>query len=543
MDPVALADLREPLWYYVVTPILGLAALVLTIRLRAPQWRRFADGVRAVRGGGGEGVSPGQAATLATVTAFAAASAVGAMTAVTLGGAGTLPWLWLFGIVLAPLRYAEVWLARTDAPGKSGGDVEVTGSLARRFFRMGDRWRLVGALVAALAVGAGFAWGGGANGDALARVTEIVLPGSTLALVGGAAVVGAVLAVGGSRTLPIAGWLGAAGLVALVVAALWGFASDPGGCFAVLGRAFADALEGAPQIDHWTGAFAGEIARASVAYMLVPLAAPTGVSGALHSLAGGKTRDQAALAVLGPFFCAVAATLLVMVGVGSGALGTRVEGQRALMEDTRIYRIAAESASQRAESDRLYDGMERILEGESRNPTISVGTARGMVHEPRFVQMKEGALVPADIALRMVKGRPDRILVPGRYGALQEADLALLNDVYVTGQMLPDGAGLLAASLEAAHDLAPRLLLAALLALAAVAFGAWGAGVARSLSAKLPPPVRIGAALLPAIGGGLAATGLTPWIAPLGALLAGALVTLSALLLLVRAGEIAKLDR
>lgn len=543
MDPVVLADLREPLWYYVVTPILGLAALVLTIRLRAPQWRRFADGLRAVRGGGGEGVSPGQAATLATVTAFAAAAAVGAMTAVTLGGAGTLPWLWLFGIVLAPLRYAEVWLARTDAPGKSGGDDEVTGSLARRFFRMGDRWRLAGVLVAVLAVGAGFAWGGGANGDALARVTEIVLPGSTLALVGGAAVVGAVLAVGGARTLPIAGWLGAAGLVTLVAAALWGFASDPGACFAVLGRAFADAFEGAPQLDHWTGAFAGEIARASVVYILVPLAAPTGVSGALHSLAGGKTRDQAALAVIGPFVCAVAATLLVMVGVGSGALGTRIEGRRGLMEDARIYRVAAESASQRAESDRLYEGMERILEGAPRNPTLSVGTARGMVHEPRFELLKDGQFVPADIALRVVKGRPDRVMVPGRYGALQEAELSLLNDVYVSGQMLPDGERLLTGSLEAAHDLAPRLMLAALLALAAVAFGAWGAGIARSLSTKLPMPVRLGAALLPALGGGLAATGLAPWLTPLGAILAGGLVAISALLLLARVGEIAKLDR
>ncbi|MCU0671518.1 MAG: alanine:cation symporter family protein [Myxococcota bacterium] len=542
MDPVALADAHEPLWYYLVTPLLVLTALVLTVRLRAPQWRRLPDAIRALRGPS-EGITPLPAFGLSTVGTFGAASAIGAFTAVSLGGAGALPWLWLFGFLLAPIPYAEIWLARTDAPGRAGSDDDATGSLARRLYRMGERWRLLGALLALLVIFAAFTFGGAANADALARATSTILPGSTLALVGAAAGVGALLALGGSRTHAIAGWLGLVGLGTLLAAGLWALFSDPGGCFGALASSFTDAFEGAAQRDAWTGALAGEIARSTTTALFVPLAAPTGASGAVHALSAHKTRDQAALSLLGSLTAVVIATLLVMVGVGTGALGQRVQSRRAILDDVRIHRLAAESASQRAEEERLYTGMERIADGASRNPSISVATARGMIHEPRFVQVENGETKPADLALRVVRGRPDRVMLPGRFGALQEAPLSVLEDVYVEGEMVPDGPELASASLERAHDFAPRLALAALLALAAVGFAVWGTSAARALSSRLPPALALGVSILPAAGAGLAISGVAPWLAPLGALAAGALVALAALVILARSREIATLDR
>jgi hypothetical protein len=408
---------------------------------------------------------------------------------------------------------------------------------------MGDRWRLVGVVLALLVLVTAWSFGGGANGEALARATTSVLPGSTVALVGGAAVVGALLALGGTRTLPIAGWLGVAGLGALFVAALWALGSNPGGCFGALASAFGDAFEGAPQRDEWTGALAGEIARSTTTALFVPLAAPTGASGAIHALSSHKTRDQAALSILGTFVSVVVATLLVMVGVGTGALGERTEARRALLDDIRIHRLPAESASQRAEEERLYSGMERIMDGASRNPSISVATARGMIREPRFVQRTNGEETPANVALRIVAGRPDRIMVPGRFGALHEAEPALLRDLYVEGEMVPDGSTLLGASLERAHDFTPRLALAGLLALAAVGFAAWGTSAARALSGRLPRALVVATSVLPSLGAALTLFDLTPWLAPLGGLAAGGLVGLTALVLLSRASEVAKLDR
>ncbi|MCB9633077.1 MAG: sodium:alanine symporter family protein [Sandaracinus sp.] len=540
MDPVALADAREPLWYYGVTPLVALAAIVLTARLRAPQWRRLPDAIRALRGSG-EGMTPLSSLGLSTVGTFGAASAVGAFTAVSLGGAGTLPWLWLFGILLAPLPYAEIWLARTDAPGKAGDEGQ-TGSLARRLYRMGERWRPVGALLALLVIVAAFAFGGGANADALARATGAILPGSTLALVAGAAVLGGLLAVGGARTLPLAGWLGLVGLGTLLVAALWALASNPGGCFGTLGAAFTDAFEGAAQRDHWTGALAGEIARSTTTALFLPLAAPTGATGAVHAMGSHKTRDQAALSIFGSFATVIVATLLVMVGVGTGALGDRTASRRALLDDVRIHRMPAESASQRAEEERLYSGMERILDGASRNPTLSVATARGMVHEPRFLRVQGGEEGPADVAIRVVSGRPDRVMIPGRFGALHEADPGILREIYLEGEMVPDGPTLVAASLEKAHDFVPRLALAALLALAAAGFAAWGASAARALSPRVPPAGAAAVAALPALGALLVALDVAPWISPLGGLAAGASVLVTTLVLLARSGEVAKLD-
>ncbi len=534
MDLQALQEARDLVWLYLAGPTLGLVGLILTVRLRAPQWRLLGRGLKALRARPRPNtLAPGLATVLTTVGAMGAAGAVGAATAVSLGGPGVLPYLWLFGILMGPLAYAETWLARTDAPGKS--DVAASGSLTRRLRRMGDRWRIPSlALTAALLV-TGFAFAGGVHGRALADATERLLPGSTLVLVGGAAAVGALLVITAERTRSVAGWLGLAGLLVLAGAAIAAMVTNFADAAGVLARAFSDAFEGAPRSGEFTGAFAGEIAFAATLHLLPPIGATTGTVGAIHALAGGKSRDQSTLALLAPFFYAVVATLLVVAFVGTGVFGTRYADRRPLLE-TRIHRVAAASAAQRAETDRLYDGLVRIMEGRTRNPALSIGTPRGMVATPLFEIDGE----PADIALRVEDGVPYEILKPGRFGALTQRPFHEAYEVDVVGDMLPTGAGLLLRSMsEGAGDLTARFALAGLLALATVAFAVWGWALGRSLPTPARGP-RLIVGLLPAGGAALTVATSLRWLPVLGSLAAGVTAVLVALVLLGLSKEVAE---
>src|SRR5690606_26082413 len=148
---------------------------------------------------------------LASVASYGAAGAVGAATAVSLGGAGAVAWVWLFTILLAPLRMGEALLARTAPPGKAG---KPTGSLAGRLlaekgFLSGLGWALLG-----LVPLAGFAFYGGTHGEAVVDAADELLPGSALALgltVAGAALVLALLPL--DRAGSILGWIAAVALI------------------------------------------------------------------------------------------------------------------------------------------------------------------------------------------------------------------------------------------------------------------------------------------------------------------------------------------
>ncbi|MEM9067021.1 MAG: hypothetical protein AAGE52_00905 [Myxococcota bacterium] len=535
MDLQALESVRDQVWLFAAC-VLGLVALLLTIRLKAPQWRLLGRGFRALRAPAKEGSAPGIVTTLAAVSNVGAAGVVGAATAVSLGGAGVLPYLWIFGIALAPLAYAETWLARTDAPGQS--EVEKSGSLPRRLARMGERWRLPAFVLTALIVTTGFGFAA-VHGEALADVTAALLPGSTLALVGGTAAVGAIIVLAGERARSLAGWLGAAGLLVVIAAAIWAIASDFGGSVAVLGQAFGSAFEGAPRFEEFTGAFAGEIAFAAVAYLLPPLGSTLGSAGGVHSLSGGRTRDQAALSVVAPLIYAVVATLLVMAFVGTGVFGQRFEDRRGIAE-TRIQSLSAASREQRVEEERSYDGLVRIMEGATRNPGLSVATARGMVSSPLFEENGE----PADIALRVDHGRVFEVLKPGRFGALSPQDASEIRNIEVVGEMLPTGGSLVTHTLtEGASELAARFALAGLLALAAVAFAVWGFALSRSVPGEIKPPLQIALGILPAAGAALAVALSLPWIALVGSIAAGITAIVSALLLLLLSKEVAERHR
>ncbi len=531
-----MQSLGADLWLYLAAPLAVLAFLVTSVRLRVPQWRLLPKAFKAARAPAKKGLAPGLATTLTTVGTLGAAGAVGAGTAVALGGPGVLPWLWLICIVVAPLHYAEVWLARTDAPGQS--DKEATGSLSRRLGRMGDRWRVPALLSMVLVLATGFAYAGGAQGHALAETAEVLLPGSTLALVCGAAGVGAAFVIFQDKAQSLAGWLGFAGLFALVVAAIWAMSSNFGEAFGTFADAFSDAFDGAPRRGEFTGAFVGEIAFAAVLAVLPPIGASSGVVGAMHSLSGGKTRGQASAAILVPFAYAVVGTLLVMAFVGTGAFGERYADRRGLME-TRIFRLSASSASQRQEDERLYDGMVRIVEGEPRNPALSVGTARGMVSDAKFELNGE----PADLAFRVEDGVPFEILQPGRLGALDRQDFAIAHQIDVVGEMLPTGGGLVMRAMgRGESDLAARFGLAGLLALAAVGFAIWGFALGRVLPHTAPRPARLAVGLLPALGAITAVLVGGPWIALIGGAIAALTLAFVAVVVMVTSRQVAELE-
>lgn len=538
MNLEALTQIRDLTWLYAAGPLLSIAALLLTVRLKAPQWRRLPDAFRAIRepGAGDNGAAPGLAAALAAVATFGAAGVVGAATAVSLGGPGALPYLWLFGILLAPIYYAQTLFSKTDAPGR--GDSAASGSVSRRLLRMGGRWSVLGWIVVVAVLVVACLWGGAVHAGALVETTRELLPGSTPVLVGAAAGLGALLAVSEERTAGLAGWLAVAGLSVLLVAALWSIAADPALAFGALADSFISALEGSPKAGDFTGALAGEVAFAATLHLLPAAASGVGVAGSLEALSRGRVRTQAGLSLLTPLVFAVFATLLIMGSVGTGAFGTKVEGRRSLL-DARFYTVPAETASERIDEARLYDGYVRIRDGSPRNPHLLIGSERGMISEPRYEYNER----TADIAVQVKEGAAFRLMRNSSPDTLGDVPATNLWRASVVGEMVPTGGTLTVATARSAGgDLAARILLAALLALAAVAFAGFGLGASRALPATVPTAARMAVALLPGAGVALVLTGALPGLPLLGQVALAVLAALIALTLIARSSELAKLD-
>ena len=192
-----LESLRDSLWLWVALPALALAAIALTVRGRGPQWRRFPAGLKALRAAE-PGVPAGLAGSLGMLGSFGAATAIGTATAVSLGGAGVLPWVWLFGILIAPLRWGSTLLAGTDAPGR--GDAGAAGSLPRASSAWARVFRPVGGVLLVLTLATAFAWAGAAHAGAVDEVSQTLLarPGTPFAA--GAVAVGAALALAALAT-------------------------------------------------------------------------------------------------------------------------------------------------------------------------------------------------------------------------------------------------------------------------------------------------------------------------------------------------------
>jgi len=531
-----LVLINESIWLYVATPIVVGAALWVTWVLRAPQLTKLGQALSALRETDPEADGETSSAAplfLSVATTVGAAATVAVATAVSDGGAGILFWIWLIAFFVAPLRYAEVVLSRTDAPGKSVAGA--SGSLPRRLMREGGAMRGLGlALIGLLAV-VGFAFFGGVHGEALLDAGAGALPTSVPTAGYAVAGLSAVLVVLGLRRGgAIAGWLGAAALLALVVAALLGASGHPDRALGTLGRMFSEAFSGAPMATPWVGAGWQEIAIAALVFTVPPLLAGTGAVGGLHGAARAKaTRRQASSALLGPLVYALICTFVTIAVVGSGAYFHRIETSRPMAE-VAVYELGFESRSQREEPERLYTGYLRIVDGERRDINIHFGTERAMAANERF----EFRGNPADVALHMEAGHPVRMLRPTD-GTLSEVDIRELDDLVVFGEMLPRGGALLNESFArgSGGDLAARLAFIALLLLLAVGSGAFGLAIGRALPAGAPAWAPIAIGLLPAAGIAAAASGAIPGLAIIGGIAAGLSASLAAIAIAARARQ------
>ncbi|AKF08232.1 alanine:cation symporter family protein [Sandaracinus amylolyticus] len=536
----ALFSARDVLWTWVVPIVLALVGLVLTVVLRAPQLLRLRDGFRAalshdprVEGS----MPPGTSVLLSSAATWGAAAAVSAATAVALGGPGAIAWLWLFGLLIAPLRYAEVLLARSAPPGKAGEDAH--GSLATRLANdSAPALRAIGLALVVLVPLAAFAFVGGVHGGAAADAAGQLLPGSET-YVGIAVAVVAALAVLPALGRPVAtpasavlGWIALAALGTLFGVAFAAMLQDPARAFGTIPRAFDDVFSGAESVGAFSGAMVGEIAAAALLHVLPPLAATTGADGAIHAAARAPTaRGQAAAALFGPLLHVVLATVLACAFVATGAFHRRVEGSRALDEIT-FWRSGFDTVSQRRETDRTFSGTLRVLDGGVLARPLELATERGMIVDPRYVG-EDGQ--PGDFALRVTDGRITALLEPDGEGTLRQVDLARTSRIRVEGAMLPRGGTLVAsAMMRGGGDIASRIALTALLLLAALGAAGWGVAAARSV----PRALAIPAAFLPALGLLLAATGVAPWLATVGSIAGAVLGLVAAIGLLAKLREL-----
>lgn len=539
MDPTTLDEI---LWMYVAAPSLLVAALVLTVKLRAPQLSKLGAGISALRTQDADApgaTAPGLALALSAAGTYGAAAAIGAATAISLGGAGAIAWVWLFGLLLAPLRFAETLLARTDAPGKS----QAPGSLAGRLMRDDVAGvRFLGFAFLATLLAAGFLYVGGVQGGAVLDAANQLSPESAPLIVLGVAAVGAALALAGEkRGAALAGWLGVVGLLVVFAVAAISALSEPGRAIGIFGRAIRDATSGAPTAGAFSGAFAGEVAFAAILYLLPPIAATTGSAGVAHHLgSAATTRGQAAASVLGPFLYAILTTAVGAALIASGALYERVDDERPLSE-LKVFEVAFESASQRVEEDRLFTGAMRLRDGTTLDTRPKPATHRGMVHDA--VYRFDGEL--ADIAMQLEDGSLLRLMLPTDTGALSDADPLREKEITVTGRMLPEDGQLFAVGLDdgPGGGLSSQAAIAGLLSLTAVAVALWGFALRRSLPIGSPAALGAAVAVLPALGVVVAAFSVLPWLGVAGSVAAALVATVGALALLARSGQAAKLSR
>ncbi|HJL18303.1 MAG TPA: hypothetical protein RMH99_21750, partial [Sandaracinaceae bacterium LLY-WYZ-13_1] len=384
-----------------------------------------------------------------------------------------------------------------------------------------------------------FAFYGGTHGEAMVEAADELLPGSALPLGLGVAGAGAVLAVLPTRKVgSVLGWVAAVALIAMFGAGLVAFFSDLNRGLGGFGRAIMDAIYDAPSSGAWSGALAGEIAMAAMFHVLPPLAASGGIDGAWQAEAQAPTtKKQAATALLGPLFYAILTTVVGLSLVATNAFTRPIEDARPIRELT-FYRTAFDSTSQRLEESRLYTGFIRATDGDTGVVEVDVATDRGMVRTPTY----EDAGEPANVALHVVDGDVDGLQKPGQMNALQNRPLSELRELRVRGRMLPEGGKLLAASMNrGGGPVIARVALAALLLLAVLGAAAWGLGVRKTLRVRLPDATARWAAVLPALGLGVAAMGWIPGFGGLGILAAGVLTALSSIALVVRAKDASEL--
>ena len=319
-------------------------------------------------------------------------------------------WAWLFVIIMSPLAVAEALLARTGVPGDDKGP---SGSLTERLRRSDVAYvRLLGKGLFVSLMLCSLTFLGGAHGQGVLDASAHVLPNESATLLLGC----------GDSCRPCyrrPSTSGDTNRVARGCRFLSPRGCDSLGSIANLSqgltaipRGFADAVNGTSAIPPFMGISPGQLFGLVCAGLALPLMAASGLGGALHAGARARaTGTQARSAMLGLL---VFAMLTTLVGISAQSTGSyfRAQTTTAKVMDLTVYRVIPETASQRAEEDRLFTGVLRILEGELRDRGPVFATDTGRVELGHFSVDGE----PADVALRFQDGRLISMLRPQEQG-------------------------------------------------------------------------------------------------------------------------------
>lgn len=92
----------------IVTALLLIAGVYFTFKLRLAPGRIFST---LISGRAGSGITPFRAVTVALAGTLGVGNIVGVASAISLGGAGAVFWMWVSGMLVMALKYAEVSLA------------------------------------------------------------------------------------------------------------------------------------------------------------------------------------------------------------------------------------------------------------------------------------------------------------------------------------------------------------------------------------------------------------------------------------------------
>ncbi|MCS6797992.1 MAG: hypothetical protein NZ898_05615 [Myxococcota bacterium] len=525
--------------------VAALAALTLTIRGGVPQLARLR---LAVLGLGTDEEAPGtqRAAVVtlaATTTVGGTAVVVSTASAVAMGGTGVLFWFWSFAFLAAALRHAEAWLARTDAPGARLG---ASGSLAERLRREQGLLRGMGFVLGLLVPVTATLWCAGVLGAGARGVLSAASPDVERTASIAASLLAPLLAgllawrMRSPWMVVVAGVGGGCLLVAFVTMGLV-VVVESGRALGTLARAASEALGGAPQAGAFSGAIPAEVLAAAAGSAVPVLLGPAGSDGALVALARAtSTRAAAAASMLPVLGFAAIATLTAMALVGSGVYFERVPTSRPL-DALVVHRAPFDSASQRRERERLYEGYLRVQEGELRDVTVALATERATIEAPRF--FRNG--VAADVALHVREGRVFRILAPDRHGVLQELDRREIASVTVSGRMLANGPEQLvrAAGRGALGPTGVRLLVVVLVLGATAACAILAFSAALGARPQAPAAARVALAVLVASGLGAGLWLPSQWTAAAVGVAAGLLGMSWGIALLARASDVVRLAR
>ncbi|WP_206507007.1 alanine/glycine:cation symporter family protein [Streptomyces chrestomyceticus] len=113
-----IVDVNDGLWTYLLIPLVVCAGLYFTVRSRAVQLRLFPEMLRVLkdrsepRADGSKPVSSFGAFTISAAARVGTGNIAGVATAITLGGAGAVFWMWVMALVGGASAFVESALAQ-----------------------------------------------------------------------------------------------------------------------------------------------------------------------------------------------------------------------------------------------------------------------------------------------------------------------------------------------------------------------------------------------------------------------------------------------